>query len=134
DAPNWAVGCGLAGAAFACVAGVVARRGGPLFAAVSIVLVIAVAGRWLRPTSGDPWLAYAFELVAMLCLVVSGMLDGVRARAVAGWIGLAAVIAAITWAVQGSLLSRSVFLGVAGAVAIALSTLLGRLLPRESRP
>ena len=62
----------------------------------------------------------------MLCLVVSGMLDDVRPRVVAGWLGLAATIAAITWAVQGSLLRRAVFLAVAGLVAIALASLLGR--------
>jgi len=81
-----------------------------------------------------PWLAYAMELAAMLCLVVSGMLDDARPRAVAGWLGLAAVIASITWAVKGSLLGRSIFLAAAGAVAIALALVLGRLLPKESRP
>ena len=88
----------------------------------------------LQPAMAGPWLAYAMELVAMLCLVLSGMLDGARARTVAGWLGLAAVIASITWAVKGSLLRRSIFLAAAGAVAIALAMLLGRLLPKESRP
>jgi hypothetical protein len=76
---------------------------------------------------------YAFALIAMLCLVVSGMLDDVRPRVVAGWIGLAAVIAAITWAVQGSLLRRSAFLAVAGLTMAALATLLGRLMPKERK-
>jgi drug/metabolite transporter (DMT)-like permease len=66
----------------------------------------------------------------MLCLVVSGMLDSARPRIVAGWLGIAGVIAAITWAVKGSLLHRSIFLAVAGAVAIALSLVVNRLLPR----
>jgi hypothetical protein len=67
----------------------------------------------------------------MLCLVVSGMLDSTRPRIVAGWLGIAGVIVAITWAVKGSLLHRSMFLAVAGAVAIALSLALNRLLPRD---
>jgi len=44
------------------------------------------------------------------------------------------VIASVTWAVKGSLLRRSIFLAAAGAVAITLAMLLGRVLPRESRP
>jgi hypothetical protein len=44
------------------------------------------------------------------------------------------VIAYVTWAVKGSLLRRSMFLAAAGAVAIALAMLLGRVLPKESRP
>jgi hypothetical protein len=79
-------------------------------------------------------LAFALELAAMLCLVVSGMLDGARPRVVAGWLGLAAVIASITWAVKGSLLRRSMFLATAGAVAIVLAFSLGRLFPRADRP
>jgi hypothetical protein len=74
---------------------------------------------------------YALALTSMLCLVISGMLDAERPRMVAGWIGLAAVIAAITWSVQGSLLHRSAFLAAAGLAAVALATLLGRLLPKE---
>lgn len=66
----------------------------------------------------------------MLCLLVSGMLDSSRSRSVAGWLGIAGVIAAITWAVKGSLLHRSIFLAVAGAAAIALSLAFNRLLPR----
>ena len=64
-------------------------------------------------------------------VVVSGMLDDVRARIVAGWLGIAGVIAGITWTVKGSLLKRSVFLAVAGAVAVAFATVINRLLPRE---
>ena len=66
----------------------------------------------------------------MLCLVVSGMLDAARPRIVAGWLGIAGVIAAITWAVKGSLLNRSIFLAVAGMVAVALALVLNRLMPR----
>lgn len=66
----------------------------------------------------------------MLCLVVSGTLDAARPRIVAGWIGIAGVIAGITWAVKGSLLRRSVFLAIAGGAAVLLATVLGRLLPR----
>jgi len=132
--PVWAVGCGFAGMILAFVAAVIGRQPASIFAATSITLVLVVVDGWVQPTTGEPWLAYALELVAMLCLVVSGMLDGVRARTVAGWLGLAAVIASITWAVQGSLLARSIFLAAAGAAAIALALLLGRLLPKESRP
>ncbi len=89
----------------------------------------------LMPTAAaeEPWLAYALALTAMLCLVVSGMLDDVRPRIVAGWLGLAATIAAVTWAVKGSLLRRAVFLAVSGLVAVALASLLGRLIGRERR-
>jgi hypothetical protein len=132
--PAWAAGCGFAGVILAFAAAAVVRRAGPAFAGISIALVLVVVGGWAQPEAGEPWLAYALELVAMLCLVVSGMLDGARPRVVAGWLGLAAVIASITWAVKGSLLRRSIFLATAGAAAIALSMLLGRLLPKESRP
>jgi uncharacterized membrane protein len=133
DLPAWAVGCGLAGIAFAFTAAAVGRRAGSIFAGLSIALILVAANRLAQPAIGEPWLAYALELVAMLCLVVSGMLDGARPRAVAGWLGLAAVIASITWAVEGSLLRRSMFLAAAGAVTIAFAALLGRLLPKESR-
>jgi Flp pilus assembly protein protease CpaA len=79
----------------------------------------------------QPWTAYALALAAMLCLVVSGMLDDVRPRVVAGWLGLGLMIAAITWAVKGSLLRRSAFLAVAGAAAVALAVALSRLVPKE---
>jgi Flp pilus assembly protein protease CpaA len=76
---------------------------------------------------------YALCLCAMVGLVASGMLDDVRPRIVAGWLGVAGVIAAITWAVQGSLLGRSVFLAAAGAVAVVLALGLNRLLPRADK-
>jgi hypothetical protein len=89
------------------------------------------SGRTETSSLDDPWLMYALALVSILCLVISGMLGDVRPRVVAGWIGLAAAIAAITWAVQASLLHRSVFLAAAGLVAVALASLLGRLLGKE---
>jgi hypothetical protein len=67
----------------------------------------------------------------MLCLVVSGMLDAARPRIVAGWLGIAGVIASITWAVKGSLLKRSIFLAVAGIVAVVLASALNRFMPRS---
>jgi uncharacterized membrane protein len=136
----WAAGCGLAGLIFAVTAAFSAaadRRAGSIFAGIAIAFVIAVANRWVpfgSEADGGPWLSYALELVAMLCLVVSGTLDGAHPRMVAGWIGLASVIASITWGVQGSLLRRSVFLACAGAAAIVTATLLGRRPPREDRP
>lgn len=140
-APAWAVGSGFAGMILAFVGAAVGRRAGPIFAGITIACVLVVAVGWAQPVAGEPWpavgepwLAYALELVAMLCLVISGTLDGARARAVAGWLGLAAVIAYVTWAVKGSLLRRSTFLAAAGAVAIALAIVLGRVLPKESRP
>ena len=68
----------------------------------------------------------------MLSLIVSGMLEDIRPRMVAGWIGMAATIAAITWALEGSLLKRAVFLAVAGAVAVGVAIVLGKLKPKES--
>ncbi len=132
--PAWANGCGVVGLILAFAAAALGRRAGPAFAGISTALVLVVIVGWVQPASDASWLAYGMELGAMLCLVVSGMLDESRARVVAGWLGLAAVISAITWAVQGSLLRRSVFLAVAGAVAIALAIGLGRLMPKESRP
>jgi uncharacterized membrane protein len=128
--PLWAISCGVAGAIFAFVVAATTRRAGAAFAGIAIGLVLLAAAVWTPPQAGEPWLAYAFELCAMLCLVVSGMLDSARPRIVAGWLGIAGVIAAITWAVKGSLLHRSMFLAVAGAFAISLSLVLNRLLPR----
>ena len=130
--PLWAISCGVAGAIFAFAAAATTRRAGAAFAGLAIGLVLLAATTWTQPQAGGRWLAYAFELCAMLCLVVSGMLDSARPRIVAGWLGIAGVIAAITWAVKGSLLNRSMFLAVAGAVAVALSLVLNRLLPRTT--
>jgi hypothetical protein len=132
DLPIAIVSLGVTGIVLACVASAIGRHAGPVLAAVSIGLALVVAsGRIETSRLDDPWLMYALALASMLCLVISGMLDDVRPRVVAGWIGLAASIAAITWAVQGSLLHRSVFLAAAGVVAVALASLLGRLLGEE---
>jgi hypothetical protein len=129
--PLWANACGVAGAVLAFAAAAMTRRLGTAFAGGAIGLALVAAAAWMPAPAGEPWLAYAIDLCAMLCLVVSGMLDGARPRIVAGWIGIAGVIAGITWAVKGSLLRRSAFLAVAGAVACALATVLNRLLPRS---
>jgi uncharacterized membrane protein len=111
-----------------------ADRAGSALAGIAIALALVMTSG-LVPTAAaeEPWLAYALALTAMLCLVVSGMLDDVRPRIVAGWLGLAGTIAAVTWAVKGSLLRRAVFLAVSGLVAVALASLLGRLIGRERR-
>ena len=107
------------------------RRAGTAFTAGAIGFVLAAVALWTPPQSGEPWLAYAALLCAMLCLVVSGMLDAARLRIVAGWLGIAGVIAAITWAVKGSLLNRSIFLAVAGMVAVVFALMLNRFVPRS---
>lgn len=131
--PPWAAACGIAGLIFALGAAALTRRAGSAFAGAAIALVLLAATAWTPRSGGEPWLAYTLQLSAMLCLVVSGMLEASRPRIVAGWLGIAGVIAGITWAVKGSLLGRSVFLAVAGGAAVVLSTALNRLLPR-SRP
>ena len=128
--PLWMIACGIAGVIFAFAATAATRRAGTAFAAIAIGLVLAAAALWTPRPSGEPWLAYAALLCAMLCIVVSGMLDDARPRIVAGWLGIAGVIAAITWAVKGSLLNRSIFLAVAGMVAVVLALMLNRFVPR----
>ena len=128
--PLWTISCGVAGVIFALAAAATTRRAGTAFAASAIGLVLVTAAIWTPRQSGEPWLAYAALLCAMLCLVVSGMLDAVRPRIVAGWLGIAGVIATITWAVKGSLLNRSIFLAVAGIVAVVLALVLNRFVPR----
>lgn len=125
---------GLLAVVLAFAAAGMAERPGPALAGLSIALALVVTSG-LIPTAAaeDPWLSYGLALSAMLLLVVSGMLDDVRPRIVAGWLGLAATIAAITWAVKGSLLRRAVFLAVSGLVAVALASLLGRLFARARR-
>jgi uncharacterized membrane protein len=130
----WVLAAGAIAPVLAFVAAIAAQRSGPALAGIAVVLALIVAsGLTSTAAAEEPWLAYALALSAMLCLVVSGMLDGVRPRIVAGWLGLAATIAAVTWAVKGSLLRRAVFLAVAGLVAVALASLLGRLFSRERR-
>ena len=132
--PAWVPWSGVAAMALA-LAAVLARRAGPALVALSIGLMLAVGAGWAPPRSGEePYLAYALALTAMLCLALSGILDEVRARTVAGWLGLGLIIAAITWIVEGSLLHRAAFLGLAGAAAVGISVLLGRVVPHRSQP
>ncbi|QQO34645.1 DUF2157 domain-containing protein [Bradyrhizobium diazoefficiens] len=131
--PLWAILCGIAGVMLALASAGITRRPGEVLAACAIGLVLLAAPLWPAGRTGDPWFAYAALLCAMLCLVVSGVLDDVRPRIVAGWLGIAGVIAAITWAVKGSLLRRSAFLAVTGVVAVAFATALNRALPRATR-
>jgi uncharacterized membrane protein len=132
SAPNWAVLSGAAGVILAFAAAAIGRRAGPAFAGVALLCALIVASAWAGAVSlPQPWTTYAFALASMLSLVVSGMLDDVRPRIVAGWLGLGLMIAGITWAVRGSLLRRAAFLAVSGIVAVVLATLLSRLVPRE---
>jgi hypothetical protein len=130
--PHWAVICGLAGIVLAFAAAAVDRRVGPAFVGIALVLAVMVATGWAGTANlPQPWTTYALALASMLSLVVSGMLDDVRPRVVAGWLGLGLMIASITWAVRGSLLRRAMFLATAGVVAVVLAALLGRLVPKE---
>ncbi|WP_441233203.1 DUF2157 domain-containing protein [Bradyrhizobium sp. 930_D9_N1_4] len=131
--PLWAVLCGAAGVILALASAAITRRAGEILAACSIGLVLVAAPIWPVSTAEEPWFAYAALLSAMLCLVVSGMLDDVRPRIIAGWLGIAGVIAGITWAVKGSLLRRSAFLAAAGLIAVVFATALNRALPRAGR-
>lgn len=131
--PLWAIMCGAVGVILALASAGITRRAGEILVACAIGLVLIAAQIWPASAAGEPWLAYAALLCAMLCLVVSGMLDDVRPRIVAGWLGIAGVIAGITWAVKGSLLRRSAFLAAAGIVAVAFATALNRALPRAER-
>ncbi|GMP06145.1 DUF2157 domain-containing protein [Bradyrhizobium sp. TM239] len=131
--PLWAILCGAAGVILALVSATLTKRAGETLAACAIGLMLLAAPIWPVSTAGEPWFAYAALLCAMLCLVVSGVLDDVRPRIVAGWLGIAGVIAGITWAVKGSLLRRSAFLAAAGIVAVVFATALNRALPRAAR-
>ena len=129
--PLWIIACGAAGVILAVAAVATTRRAGTAYAAVAIGLVLAATALWTPRQSGDPWLVYAALLCAMLSLVISGTLDAARPRTVAGWLGIAGVIAAITWAVKGSLLKRSIFLATSGIVAVVLAFGLNRFVPRS---
>lgn len=131
--PLWAILCGASGVILALASAALTRRAGEVLAGCSIGLVLLAAPIWPASAAGEPWFAYAALLCAMLCLVVSGMLDDVRPRIVAGWLGIAGIIAGITWAVKGSLLRRSAFLAAAGIVAVVFATALNRALPRAGR-
>jgi hypothetical protein len=93
--PPWAISCGVAGALLALAAAATTRRAGVAIAGSVIGLVLVAAAAWTPRQAGEPWLAYAVELGAMLCLVVSGMIDAARPRIIAGWLGIAGVIAAL---------------------------------------
>ncbi len=130
--PNWALVCGFAGIILAFAVAGVSRRAGAAFAGLALVFAMIVATGWAGAANFlQPWTTYAFALASMLSLVVSGMLDDVRPRVVAGWLGLGLVIAGITWAVRGSLLRRAAFLAVAGLATVGLAALLARLIPKE---
>ncbi|MFO1110237.1 MAG: DUF2157 domain-containing protein [Bradyrhizobium sp.] len=131
--PLWAAACGVVGAVAALAMGAAKREAGVAVAGVAVVLVLVATVIWMQPHSGEPWLMYALCLCAMVGLVASGMLDGARPRIVAGWLGIAGVIAGITWAVKGSLLRRSIFLAAAGAIAVLLALVLNRSLPRADK-
>lgn len=130
-APYWVLGVGVLGAILAVAAAALARRYGlALIGAAIILSLLAALGR--QDLSHGPWFIYALALAAALCVVVAGALDERRPRLVAGWIGLAFVIGTITWTVQGTMLTRSLFLAIAGGTAVVLALVLGRLLPREA--
>jgi uncharacterized membrane protein len=130
--PLWIVGCSIVGFALAIAASVLARRPSFAVASAAIALSLLAAAARGQGFPGGEWSSYATAIAAVLCLIVSGMLEEARPRLVAGWVGFAAVIATITWAVQATLLTRSLFLAIAGAVAVVLALALGRLLPREA--
>jgi hypothetical protein len=131
--PNWIAGCAIAGLVLAFAAAAIGRRVASAIAGIAIGLGLAIANGYTAAGRGqEQWLTYSLSLIAMLSLIVSGMLDNVRPRMVAGWLGMAAAIGTITWALEGSLLKRALFLAVAGAIAIALAILLGRLKLKES--
>jgi len=131
-APDSGLIAGLAADVVLLALALARRRPGLAFAWLAQLVAVIVAAGWAGvATLPQPWTAYALALASMLCLVVSGMLDDVRPRIVAGWLGLGLMIAGITWAVRGSLLRRAVFLAVAGASAVVLAALLSRLVPKE---
>jgi len=125
---TWSLVCAGAGFGLAFLGCKEKHWAGPLLAAVSIAFALVVVAGTARPPEGDePWLRHALALISMLCLVISGIVDDERPRVVAGWLGLAATIGAITWAVKGSLLRRAAFLATAGIVTVGLAALLGRM-------
>ena len=128
--PLWIISCGIAGVLLAFVAAAMKRQSSAIFAGIAVALVVAAAAAWIPGQFVHPQRAYIAGLAAMLCLIISGTLDAARPRIVAGWLGMAGVIALITWTMKSSLLYRSAFLAAAGAVAIVLAIAFNRLLPR----
>jgi hypothetical protein len=131
DQAPWAVACGTAGVILAFTAAATTRRTDAILAGCASGLVLLAPITSKIQQHGDPWLTYAVDLGAVVCLVVSSMIGPTRPRIVAGWLGIAGVIAGITWAVKGSLLYRSAFLAAAGVIAVLLAIALDRLLPRN---
>jgi uncharacterized membrane protein len=127
----WTIVCGVFGLVFAVAAAAITFRPGSALAALAVCLVLLALSSTGR--SEGPWLAYALALLSMVSLLASAALDDIRPRVVAGWLGTAFVIAAITWMVEGSLLRRAAFLAVAGIAAIGLASVLARLTPVEAR-
>ena len=127
----WLTACGVLGVVLAAAASTLVRRPSLALQTAAIALMLVAAASSRQDFAGSEWLTDAAAIAAPLCLIVSGMLDDTRARVAAGWIGLAVVIAAITWTVRASLLGRSLFLALAGGAAIVLALALARLLPRE---
>jgi hypothetical protein len=131
-APDSGLIAGLAADVVLLALALARRRPGQAFAWLAQLLAVIVAAGWAgAAVLPQPWTAYALALASMSCIVVSGMLDDVRPRIVAGWLGLGLMIAGITWAVKGSLLRRAVFLAITGGAAVALAALLSRLVPKE---
>ena len=131
--PHWVIGCAVAGLILAFAAAAIGRRIAPALVGISLLLGLVIAGGYSKiPNEKEQWFNYALSLIAMMGLIVSGMLDKVRPRIVAGWIGLGPAIAAITWVLEGSMIKKTLFLAVAGAIAIGIASLLGRLKTKES--
>lgn len=131
-APDGGLIAGIAADVVLLALAIARRRAGQAFAWLAQLLAVIVAAGWAgAAVLPQPWGPYALTLTSMLCLVVSGMLDDVRPRIVAGWLGLGLMIAGITWAVRGSLLRRAVFLAVTGLAAVGLAALISRLVPKE---
>jgi uncharacterized membrane protein len=130
--PPWVMVCAGVGLVLAFAAAAIGRKLAPALVGIALALGLLIAGGYTAvPRGQEQWLTYALALVAMLGLIVSGMLDSLRPRVVAGWLGMAVAIATITWVIEGSLLKRAVFLAIAGAVAVGLAIALGRFKPRE---
>ena len=130
---SWAIICGASGTLLAFLAAGLARGLGPAFGGAALALglaAVAIASR--SPVAGEAWLSYVLALLAMLALLISGMRDDARPRVMAGWMGLAALIAVITWSVKGSLLRRAIFLAIAGGAAIVLAFVIGRQTKRRA--
>ena len=126
----WAVASAFVGIFLVGAVAAVTRRIGPVGIAIGLALASFFNRRWLG--GHGFWLAYALALSSLLSLIISGILDDIRPRVVGGWVGLAMVIAIITWGMEEPLRYRALFLVLAGIVAIALAAVLERLAPRKN--